>query len=55
VQHTRQVAERETERLFELERVRERQPALEQTQELQSDMELDGFALEIPFHDFHGT
>ncbi|MGD9147807.1 MAG: hypothetical protein PVI80_19735 [Anaerolineae bacterium] len=54
VQHTRQVAERETERLFELERVRERQPELEKAQELQPDMELEGLALEIPFHDFHG-
>ena len=53
VQRTRQVAERETERLFELERVRERQPELEQAQELQPDMELDGLALEID-RDFHG-
>jgi hypothetical protein len=39
--------------LFELERVRERQPELEQALELQPDMELDGLALEID-RDFHG-
>jgi len=53
VQLTRQAAERETERLFELQRVRERQPELEQAQDLQPDMELEGLALEIDF-DFHG-
>jgi hypothetical protein len=47
VQQTREVAERETERLFELSRVRERQPELEQYPELGSGF-LDR---EIPFFD----
>jgi hypothetical protein len=53
VQLTRRVAERETERLFELERVRERQPELEQAKELQPDVEMVGLAQEIDY-DFHG-
>jgi hypothetical protein len=54
VQHTRQVAEQETERIYELERVRERQPEMQQEKELQPDLEMEGFALEIEI-DFHGT
>jgi len=49
VQQTREVAERETERLFELERVRERQPELELEQE--REMGLGSLDREIPFHD----
>jgi hypothetical protein len=50
VQQTREVAERETERLFELSRVRER--------EIDGDLwpGAEGLDLdrEIEFHDFHG-
>jgi hypothetical protein len=52
VQQTRGFAERETERLFELSRVRERQPELEQEQEMEMACEMPD--REIPFHDFHG-
>lgn len=51
VQQTREVAERETERLFELSRVRERQPELEPEMEMEWEMP----DREIPFHDFHGV
>jgi hypothetical protein len=47
VQQTREVAERETERLFELSRVHDRQPELEQEKE----MELGSLDREIPFFD----
>ncbi len=52
VQLTREVAEQETERLFELERVREYQPELEREADLEPDREMDGFAreLEIGFY-----
>lgn len=53
VQHTREVAERETERLFELERVREFQPELEQGRGPQADMEMCSLGLERSI-DFHG-
>jgi hypothetical protein len=45
VQQTREVAERETERLFELSRVRDRQPELE----LEQEMEPISLDREIPF------
>ena len=47
VQQTRAVAERETERLFELSRVRERQPELER----EPEMGLGSLDREIPFFD----
>jgi hypothetical protein len=52
VHQTREVAERETERLFDLSRVREWQPELEQEQEMEMACEVPD--REIPFHDFHG-
>ncbi len=51
VQLTRQVAERETERLFELERVRERQQEQEPGRDGLSDAKMPSPSLEIGFHD----
>jgi hypothetical protein len=52
VQHTREVAQEETERLFELSRVRDRQPELEQEPEMEMDWGISD--RDIPFHSFHG-
>ena len=62
VQQTRAVAEKETERLFELSRVRDRQPDQEQEREREvergkdNDREIDDYDRDrdIPFFDFYG-